>query len=86
MSLIKKNRFLQKITQSCFVVTMVTALALFTSHSNAQNRLSIAEVKGGLHMITGPGGNIGVRITSEGVILIDDKFPQELTSCWKLHP
>jgi glyoxylase-like metal-dependent hydrolase (beta-lactamase superfamily II) len=28
-------------------------------------------------MITGPGGNIGVRLTNEGVILIDDKFPQD---------
>ena len=43
----------------------------------AQNRLSIAQVKDGLHVITGPGGNIGVRVTSEGVILIDDKFPQD---------
>ena len=43
----------------------------------AQNRLSIAQVKDGLHVITGPGGNIGVRVTSGGVILIDDKFPQD---------
>ena len=77
MNLIIKNRFSQKITQICFVVTMMTAFAVFTSPANAQNRLSIAEVKDGLHMITGPGGNIGVRITSEGVILIDDKFPQD---------
>ena len=41
------------------------------------NRLNISEVKEGLHVITGPGGNIGVRLTSEGVILIDDKFPQD---------
>jgi len=43
----------------------------------SQNRLNISEVKEGLHVITGPGGNIGVRLTSEGVILIDDKFPQD---------
>ena len=43
----------------------------------SQNRLNISEVKEGLHFITGPGGNIGVRLTSEGVILIDDKFPQD---------
>ena len=27
-------------------------------------------------MINGTGGNVGVRVTSEGVILIDDKFPR----------
>ncbi len=43
----------------------------------AQNRLAIEEVKDGLHVITGPGGNIGVRLTDDGVILIDDKFPQD---------
>ena len=43
----------------------------------SQSRLNISEVKEGLHVITGPGGNIGVRLTPEGVILIDDKFPQD---------
>ena len=43
----------------------------------AQPRLGIEQVKDGLYMITGPGGNIGVRLTAEGVILIDDKFPQD---------
>ncbi|MEC8356398.1 MAG: MBL fold metallo-hydrolase [Pseudomonadota bacterium] len=43
----------------------------------AQPRLGIEQVKDGLYMITGPGGNIGVRLTDEGVILIDDKFPQD---------
>ena len=42
----------------------------------AQNELTIEPVKEGLYMIVGPGGNVGVRVTSEGVILIDDKFPR----------
>lgn len=42
-----------------------------------QDRLDIENVKDGLYMITGPGGNIGVRLTDEGVILIDDKYPQD---------
>ncbi len=42
----------------------------------AQNSLTIEPVKDGLYMIVGSGGNVGVRVTSEGVILIDDKFPQ----------
>ena len=42
----------------------------------AQQGLSIEQVKDGLYVIIGSGGNVGVRVTSEGVILIDDKFPQ----------
>ena len=36
--------------------------------------LSITPVKEGLYYINGVGGNVGVRVTSAGVILIDDKF------------
>ena len=50
----------------------------------AQPRLSIEQVKDGLYMITGPGGNIGVRLTAEGVILIDDKFPQDFVEIQSL--
>ena len=58
--------------------TGLTLVLLFLSISSwAQGRLEISEVKDGLYMITGPGGNIGVRLTDEGVILIDDKFPQD---------
>jgi len=44
---------------------------------SGQGRLAIEQVKDGLHVITGPGGNIGVRLTDDGVILIDDKFPED---------
>ena len=58
--------------------TGLTFVLLFLSISSwAQGRLEISAVKDGLYMITGPGGNIGVRLTDEGVILIDDKFPQD---------
>ncbi len=54
---------------SLFVATTVTG-------ANAQGSLSIEQVKEGLYAIIGSGGNVGVRVTPEGVILIDDKFPQ----------
>ncbi len=47
--------------------------------AQAQNALSIEEVKDGLYAIIGSGGNVGVRVTSEGVILIDDKFPRNFS-------
>ncbi len=53
----------------CFLMFVATGV-------QAQAGLTIEQVKEGLHVIIGPGGNVGVRVTSEGVILIDDKFPQ----------
>ncbi len=57
------------------VLTSVFVAAAFTG-VQAQQGLSIEQVKDGLYAIMGSGGNVGVRVTSEGVILIDDKFPQ----------
>ena len=66
MKIILKSRLIV-----VFLVTFISFTVI------AQDRLSIAEVKDGLHVITGPGGNIGVRVTADGVILIDDKYPQD---------
>lgn len=57
--------------------SLLSLCVLVSTSSWGQNRLVIEEVKDGLYMIVGPGGNIGVRVTDEGVILIDDKFPQD---------
>ena len=51
--------------------------AALTAFTQAQAEpLAITEVVDGLYMITGPGGNIGVRVTDDGVVVIDDKFEQ----------
>jgi cyclase len=62
---------------------LLVSLCLFGT-ANAQNRLAIELVKDGLYTITGPGGNVGVRVTPEGVILIDDKFPQDFDEIQQL--
>ena len=36
--------------------------------------LDIQPVKDGLYMVTGSGGNVGVRVTGDGVVLVDNKF------------
>ncbi len=59
------------------IVLLCLTLLFAAGTASAQNRLAIEEVKEGLHVITGPGGNIGVRLTDDGVILIDDKFPED---------
>ena len=36
--------------------------------------LELTNVVGNLHVLVGSGGNVGVLVTEEGVILVDDKF------------
>ena len=59
------------------VATVATSL-------QAQNNLTIEQVKDGLYAISGSGGNVGVRVTTEGVILIDDKFPRNFAEIQEL--
>src|ERR1017187_565302 len=40
-------------------------------------KLTISKVKDDLYMIEGDGGNVAVYVTSEGVILVDDKYEQD---------
>ncbi len=54
-------------------------VAVTATGAYAQPDLSIEQVKDGLYAIIGSGGNVGVRVTSEGVILIDDKYPQNFS-------
>ena len=59
-------------------------LCLGAVEAQAQDELSIEMVKDGLYVIFGPGGNVGVRVTDEGVILVDDKFPQNFDAIQEL--
>ena len=59
-------------------------LMILSTTLMAQGRLDISRVNDGLYVITGPGGNIGVRVTDEGVILIDDKFPEDFSEIQSL--
>jgi len=62
------------LVRGIFLSSVLVATTLPSAH--AQNSLSIEQVKDGLYAIIGSGGNVGVRVTPDGVILIDDKFPR----------
>ncbi|MCP5349172.1 MAG: MBL fold metallo-hydrolase [Gammaproteobacteria bacterium] len=66
------------------IIMGLLAFGLMLNNAFAQDRLAIERVKEGLYNITGAGGNVGVRVTSEGVILIDDKFPQDYDEIQRL--
>ena len=40
--------------------------------------LKMEQVKENLHMIVGSGGNVGVLVTDDGVVMIDDKFERNV--------
>ena len=56
--------------------TIVSLLGIWIHAQNAKlpGPLRIAQVKPGLHMISGEGGNVAVLATDEGVVLVDDMF------------
>jgi len=65
-------------------LVLATAVAAAPFGGLYGQELTIEEVKPGLHVIFGSGGNVGVRVTSEGVILIDDKYPQNFEEIQRL--
>ncbi len=56
------------------VVGVALAAVTAATQGPEQPPVEISEVADGLYVVTGPGGNVGVRVTSEGVVVIDDKF------------
>jgi cyclase len=56
---------------------LLVLLALVAYTQNQPPKLTLNKVKDDLFEIEGDGGNVGVYVTSDGVILIDDKFDQD---------
>src|SRR5881409_390503 len=65
-------------TPRAFLPLAITALlaicAVYAQNAKPPGPLRIAQVKPGLHMISGEGGNVAVLATDEGVVLVDDMF------------
>lgn len=59
------------------VIGIVGAMIQVASQQRPRPPLEIQKLKEDLYVITGAGGNVGVRVTPEGVIVIDDKFEQD---------
>jgi cyclase len=67
------------------LIARISALALFTllawiaytQNQTQPAQLTINKVKDGLFEIEGDGGNVAVLVTSEGVILVDDKYERD---------
>ena len=58
---------------------LALALALAPASSAQQRDMSKVEIKtqpvaGGVHMLVGSGGNIGVSVGPDGILIVDDQF------------
>src|SRR5271169_4614016 len=60
-----------------FAASIFLSLAWLASTQTRVPQLTTVKVKDHLFSIEGEGGNVGVLITSEGVILVDDKYDQD---------
>ncbi len=70
---------MRDVMRSVMVATVALAAAAAIVVTGQQpETLSVTPVKDGLYYINGVGGNVGVRVTSDGVILVDDKFPRNV--------
>lgn len=62
-----------------FLVLVGLALCLCTNATDAQQDFSKVEVKttkvaGNIYMLEGSGGNIGVSVGADGILIVDDQF------------
>src|ERR1700730_6608921 len=63
---------------SAGLLFLLAAWVAYTQNQNKQPpQLKINKVKDDLYEIEGDGGNVAVYITTEGVILVDDKYDQD---------
>lgn len=64
-----------KIFRALFFLTALPSIVFAQAGRGAQPGLQIQPVKPALYMVTGAGANSLVRVTNDGVILIDGKLP-----------
>jgi glyoxylase-like metal-dependent hydrolase (beta-lactamase superfamily II) len=69
------RRKLFAIAVAAVVGATMASLQVSTQQQQAP-ALTIEQVKDGLYNIVGAGGNVAALVTTEGVILVDDKFEQ----------
>src|SRR5881394_2039243 len=57
-----------------FVALVVMSWVVYSQTARPPRPLQTERVKDNLYMISGEGGNVAMRVTTEGVVLVDDMF------------
>ena len=56
------------------IVMLVTAVPVFAQRDFSQVEVKATKVAGSVYMITGAGGNIGVSVGDDGIVIVDDQY------------
>src|SRR5262249_10332434 len=67
----------QHLARATMAIASFAGLWLAWSQNQQPVQLTMEKVTEGLYVIIGSGGNVAVMPTSEGVLLVDDKFAQD---------
>jgi glyoxylase-like metal-dependent hydrolase (beta-lactamase superfamily II) len=59
------------------LVACLGAWVAYTQNPQAPAQNTLQKIKDDLYMIEGDGGNVAIYLTSDGVILVDDKFERD---------
>src|SRR5439155_9802560 len=62
---------------STAILFLLVSWIAYTQNQKQPPELTLSKVKEDLYNIEGDGGNVAAYVTSEGVILVDDKFEQD---------
>jgi cyclase len=60
----------------CFVFAalLVSSLAVAQDRDFSKVEIKVQKVNGSVYMLTGAGGNIGVSVGEDGIVMVDDQF------------
>ena len=57
-----------------FVLAALTAPSLFAQQDFSKVEIKVTKVAGSVYMLIGSGGNIGVSVGDDGIVIVDDQF------------
>ena len=64
-------------------IRLLSILSILVAASIAfaqEDALTVTQVRGNIYMLTGPGGNVGISAGDDGILIVDDKFPQNVAA------
>ena len=69
---------MKRFTIGVFLIVFALSAVAYSYQRSQQDRtLRVESIAEDVYMITGPGGNVGVLVTDDGVVIVDDKFDQD---------
>ncbi len=57
-----------------FAAAMLVTTAVFAQQDFSKVEIKVQKVQGTVYMLTGAGGNIGVSVGDDGIVIVDDEF------------